>query len=163
MDGWVDKKSRCLTAGAEDFILKPLKTKDVQRLHNCSNAAGRHKDDADDAHHQCESLSSSRKLRSDQIATPGQRSQLTGLTMVCTYMSSFLINPFCCFTSTATELLTIQFKNPMPQQVLNASSIELSHYFQFLFKFVLLAYAVLWLSELLHRWSNSSFHSLWSA
>jgi len=124
--------SRCLTAGAEDFILKPLKTKDVQRLRNCSksNAAARPpKDDADA--HQCKSLSSIRKLRSDQnqIAMPGHRSQLTGLTMV-----------------------------------LHASSIEVSHYLQFLFKFVLLAYAVLCLSELLHRWSNNgSVLSLWSA
>ncbi|AQK53038.1 Two-component response regulator ARR16 [Zea mays] len=102
--------SRCLTAGAEDFILKPLKTKDVQRLRNCSSAAR----PRDDAAHQCESLRrSSRKLRSDQV--------------------------------------------------LHASSIELSHYFQFLLKFVLLAYAVLCLTELLHRWSNGSVLSLWSA
>jgi two-component response regulator ARR-A family len=51
---------------------------------------------------------------------------------------------------------------PHPQ-VLHASSIELSHYFQFLLKFVLLAYAVLCLTELLHRWSNGSVLSLWSA
>ncbi|XP_062223082.1 two-component response regulator ORR2-like [Phragmites australis] len=119
--------SRCLTAGAEDFILKPLKSKDAQRLHNCSGAA-RPKDAADN---QCESLSCRRKPHSDQIAnkvTPEQRSQLTGLAMV-----------------------------------LNASNTELSQYFQFLFKFILLAYAVLCLSELLHRWSNTSFLSLWSA
>ena len=48
-------------------------------------------------------------------------------------------------------------------QVLNASSIELSHYFQFLFKFILIAYAVLCLGELLHRWSSGSFLSLWSS
>ncbi|XP_066318642.1 two-component response regulator ORR2-like isoform X2 [Miscanthus floridulus] len=119
--------SRCLTAGAEDFILKPLKTKDVQCLRNCSNAARPPKDDAVADAHQCESLSS-RKPRSDQMATPGHRSQLTGLTMV-----------------------------------RNASSIEVSHYLQFLFKFVLLAYAVLCLSELLHRWFNGSVLSLWSA
>ncbi|KAF8703199.1 hypothetical protein HU200_031987 [Digitaria exilis] len=28
--------SRCLNAGAEDFIVKPLQSKDVQRLRNCS-------------------------------------------------------------------------------------------------------------------------------
>ncbi|KAF8653148.1 hypothetical protein HU200_062594 [Digitaria exilis] len=109
--------SRCLTAGAEDFILKPLKSKDVQRLRNCSQS-GKPKD-VDDA--QCKSLSS-RKASSEQ------RSQITRLAMA-----------------------------------LNASSIELSHYFQFLFKFILLAYAVLCLSELLHRWSNSSFLALWSS
>ncbi|RCV06826.1 hypothetical protein SEVIR_1G203200v4 [Setaria viridis] len=111
--------SRCLTAGAEDFILKPLKSKDVQRLRNCSNSAK--PKGADDAH-QCKSLSSRRKITSEQ------RSQITRLAMV-----------------------------------LNASSIELSHYFQFLFKFILLAYAVLCLGELLHRWSNGSFLSLWSS
>ncbi|CAL4968814.1 unnamed protein product [Urochloa decumbens] len=120
--------SRCLTAGAEDFILKPLKSKDVQRLRNCSNSAK--PKDTDDA--QCKTLSSMRKMMpSDQIAkkaTSEQRSQVTRLAMV-----------------------------------LNASSIELSHYFQFLFKFILLAYAVLCLGELLNRWSNSSFLSLWSS
>ncbi|KAL6845800.1 hypothetical protein ACP4OV_024375 [Aristida adscensionis] len=30
--------SRCLNAGAEDYIVKPLQSKDVQRLRNCSNA-----------------------------------------------------------------------------------------------------------------------------
>lgn len=47
--------------------------------------------------------------------------------------------------------------------VLNASSIGLPHYFQFLFKFFLLAYAILCLGELFHRWSNGSFLSLWYA
>ncbi|KAG0525918.1 hypothetical protein BDA96_06G099400 [Sorghum bicolor] len=31
--------SRCLNAGAEDYIVKPLQSKDVQRLRNCSTAA----------------------------------------------------------------------------------------------------------------------------
>uniref|UniRef100_A0A0A9FXQ9 RR7 n=1 Tax=Arundo donax TaxID=35708 RepID=A0A0A9FXQ9_ARUDO len=118
--------SRCLTAGAEDFILKPLKSKDVQRLRNCSNARS-----PEDAGAQCESFSSRRKPPSDQIAkkaTSEQRSQLAGFAMV-----------------------------------LNTSSIEVSHYFQFLFKFILLAFAVLCLGELLHRWSNGPFLSLWSA
>ncbi|RLM73456.1 two-component response regulator ORR1-like [Panicum miliaceum] len=30
--------SRCLNAGAEDFIVKPLQSEDVQRLRNCSTA-----------------------------------------------------------------------------------------------------------------------------
>ncbi|KAK8462421.1 hypothetical protein SEVIR_1G203200v4 [Setaria viridis] len=64
--------SRCLTAGAEDFILKPLKSKDVQRLRNCSNSAK--PKGADDAH-QCKSLSSRRKITSEQ------RSQITRLAM----------------------------------------------------------------------------------
>ncbi|KAL6634157.1 hypothetical protein ACP70R_026828 [Stipagrostis hirtigluma subsp. patula] len=118
--------SRCLTAGAEDFILKPLKSKDVQRLRNCSSARS-----PKDAGVRCESLSSRSKPPSDQVAkkaTSEQRSQLAGFTTV-----------------------------------LNASSVELSHYFQFVFKFILLAYAVLCLRELVHRWSNGSFLSLWCA
>ncbi|AQK43822.1 Two-component response regulator ARR16 [Zea mays] len=38
-DGLVILRSRCLSAGAEDFIVKPLQSKDVQRLRNCSAAA----------------------------------------------------------------------------------------------------------------------------
>ncbi|KAK3154370.1 hypothetical protein QOZ80_2BG0189650 [Eleusine coracana subsp. coracana] len=118
--------SRCLTAGAEDFILKPLKSKDVQRLRNCSNT--RSNDAAAEAP-QCESLCRS-KPPLDQIAkkaTSEQRSQLAGFAMV-----------------------------------LNASSSELSHYFQHIFKFILLAYAVLCLTDFLHRYSGS-FLSLWCA
>lgn len=48
-------------------------------------------------------------------------------------------------------------------QVLHSSSVELSHYFPFLFKFILLVYAILCLGELLHRWSNGCFLNLWCA
>ncbi|WVZ75034.1 hypothetical protein U9M48_023130 [Paspalum notatum var. saurae] len=41
--------SRCLTAGAEDFILKPLRSKDVQRLRDCSGAGGRRRPTRDAA------------------------------------------------------------------------------------------------------------------
>jgi two-component response regulator (ARR-A family) len=41
-----------------------------------------------------------------------------------------------------------------------ASNVALPHYLQFLFKFILLAYAVLCLAELLHRRSNGCFLSL---
>ncbi|KAL6899762.1 hypothetical protein ACP4OV_006420 [Aristida adscensionis] len=115
--------SRCLTAGAEDFILKPLKSKDVQRLRNCSNVGS-----PKDAGARSESLSIRRKPPSDQVAKKEQRSQSARYAMV-----------------------------------LNASTVDLSHYFQFIFKFILLAYAVLCLREILHRWSNGSFLSLWCA
>ncbi|XP_040377349.1 two-component response regulator ORR2-like [Oryza brachyantha] len=135
--------SRCLTAGAEDFILKPLKINDVQRLRKCSgvrpkgSAAAAAVAAADDD--RCNTLSSSstttrKKMASDHTAkkvaaTPEQqRSHLAGLAMV-----------------------------------MNASSFEVSHYFQIIFKFILLAYAVLCLSHLLHRWSNGSLLSLWCA
>uniref|UniRef100_J3LDV5 Response regulatory domain-containing protein n=1 Tax=Oryza brachyantha TaxID=4533 RepID=J3LDV5_ORYBR len=118
--------SRCLTAGAEDFILKPLKINDVQRLRKCSgvrpkgSAAAAAVAAADDD--RCNTLSSSstttrKKMASDHTA----------------------------------------------KKVMNASSFEVSHYFQIIFKFILLAYAVLCLSHLLHRWSNGSLLSLWCA
>uniref|UniRef100_A0A0D9YTP7 Response regulatory domain-containing protein n=1 Tax=Oryza glumipatula TaxID=40148 RepID=A0A0D9YTP7_9ORYZ len=85
--------SRCLTAGAEDFILKPLKMNDVQRLRKCSGATR-------------------------------PKSAVAG----------------------------------------DDDRFEVSHYFQLIFKLILLAYAVLCLSQLLHRWSNgSSLLSLWCA
>uniref|UniRef100_A0A0E0CM15 Response regulatory domain-containing protein n=1 Tax=Oryza meridionalis TaxID=40149 RepID=A0A0E0CM15_9ORYZ len=100
--------SRCLTAGAEDFILKPLKINDVQRLRKCSGATRP-------------------KSAAAVAAVAGDDDR-------------------CCNT------------------VMNASSFEVSHYFQLIFKLILLAYAVLCLSQLLHRWSNgSSLLSLWCA
>lgn len=108
--------SRCLTAGAEAFFVKPLRTKDVQRLRSCSavmpaNAADR--------------SSSKRNNAPPKKAASEQR--LAELAMA----------------------------------LKASSSIELSRYMQFLFKFILLAYAVLCLAELLHRWSNGCFISLW--
>ncbi|KAL5208902.1 hypothetical protein ABZP36_033337 [Zizania latifolia] len=135
--------SRCLTAGAEDFILKPLKINDVQRLRKCSGArpkaATGDRDNDDDDRCSNTVISSSRtKLQpsdhtAKKVATPEQKtSHLAGLAMV-----------------------------------MNASSLEVTHYFQFIFqfifKFILIAYAVLCLSQLLHRWSNGSFLSLWCA
>jgi two-component response regulator (ARR-A family) len=121
--------SRCLTAGAEDFIQKPLSSKDVQRLRNCSNARRPHsRQDASEA--RCESSSGTRRkpLAARKATSDSEkRSQSAGFAMA--------LN--------------------------NASSSELSHYFQYIFKLILLAYAVLCLRELLHRWSNGSFLSLW--
>uniref|UniRef100_A0ACD5UAR5 Uncharacterized protein n=1 Tax=Avena sativa TaxID=4498 RepID=A0ACD5UAR5_AVESA len=115
--------SRCLKAGAEDYIVKPLQTKDVPRLRSCSNA--KPKDPS------CEDAVSGRKLPADHVvvegtSSPGRRAHLTEIAMV-----------------------------------LHSSSAGLSHYFPFLFKFILLVYAILCLGELLHRWSNGSFLSLW--
>uniref|UniRef100_A0A0E0K160 Response regulatory domain-containing protein n=1 Tax=Oryza punctata TaxID=4537 RepID=A0A0E0K160_ORYPU len=105
--------SRCLTAGAEDFILKPLKINDVQRLRKCSGA--------------------SKPKAAAAVAGDDDR---------------------CCNTLSSSSM----------KKVMNASSFEVSHYFQLIFKFILLAYAVLCLSQLLHRWSNgSSLLSLWCA
>ncbi|KAM0916631.1 hypothetical protein ACQ4PT_009998 [Festuca glaucescens] len=114
--------SRCLKAGAEDYIVKPLQTKDVPRLRSCSNAKPK---DAS-----CNAVSS-RKLPADHIvvdgaSSTGRRAHLTEVAMI-----------------------------------LHSSSAGLSHYFPFLFKFILLVYAILCLGELLHRWSNGSFLSMW--
>jgi two-component response regulator (ARR-A family) len=46
-------------------------------------------------------------------------------------------------------------------QVLHSASAGISGYFPFLFKFILLVYAILCMGELLHRWSNGSFLSMW--
>uniref|UniRef100_A0A0E0NGF1 Two-component response regulator ORR2 n=1 Tax=Oryza rufipogon TaxID=4529 RepID=A0A0E0NGF1_ORYRU len=110
--------SRCLTAGAEDFILKPLKMNDVQRLRKCSGATRPKSAVAGDDDRCC---NTAKKAAAAAAATPEQQQQ---------------------------------------QQ----RSFEVSHYFQLIFKLILLAYAVLCLSQLLHRWSNgSSLLSLWCA
>lgn len=112
----------CLKAGAEDYIVKPLRSKDVPRLMSCSNV--KPKDTL------CNTVSK-KKLPADHIVvdgTPssGRRAHLTEIAMI-----------------------------------LHSSSAGLSHYFPFLFKIILLVYAILCLGELLHRWSNGCFLSLW--
>ncbi|KAM0874878.1 hypothetical protein ACQ4PT_037157 [Festuca glaucescens] len=118
--------SRCLTAGAEDYIVKPLRKKDVQRLRNCSAARPATKDAvaADDRRR------SSVKRNDDAPAPPPRQ-------------------------DTAANKAT---SGKLPGSAM-ASTVDLSHYLQFLFKFILLAYALLCLTELLHRWSNGCFLS----
>ncbi|KAM0828977.1 hypothetical protein ACQ4PT_067174 [Festuca glaucescens] len=125
--------SRCLTAGAEDYIVKPLRTKDVQRLRNCSAARPATKDAtvADDRRR------SSVKKNDDAPAPPRP--------------------------DTAAKR-AISDSEQRPRRLAGlamASTVDLSHYLQFLFKFILLAYVVLGLAELLHRSSNGCFLSLW--
>ncbi|KAG8082099.1 hypothetical protein GUJ93_ZPchr0014g47610 [Zizania palustris] len=119
--------SRCLNAGAEDFIVKPLQSKDVQRLRNCSSSGT-----------QCKGESDGKLPPPDHVvvdtavaASPPpswRRARFAGVAMV-----------------------------------LHTSSVELSQYFPFLFKFILLVYAILCLGELLHRWSSGCFLSPWCA
>jgi two-component response regulator (ARR-A family) len=123
--------NRCLTAGAEDYIVKPLRKKDVQRLRNCSAARSATKDAvaADDRR-----WSSVKK--NDAPAPPPR-------------------------PDTAAKKATSEQR---PRRLAGAglamaSTVDLSHYLQFLFKFILLAYAVLCLTELLHRWSSGCFLS----
>ncbi|XP_047077066.1 two-component response regulator ORR2-like [Lolium rigidum] len=120
--------SRCLTAGAEDYIVKPLRKKDVQRLRNCSAVRPATKDAvaADDR-------------RRSSVNAPAPPPRL----------------------DTAAKKATSEQR---PRRLAGAglamaSTVDLSHYLQFLFKFILLAYAVLCLTELLHRWSNGCFLS----
>ncbi|KAM0828978.1 hypothetical protein ACQ4PT_067174 [Festuca glaucescens] len=125
--------NRCLTAGAEDYIVKPLRTKDVQRLRNCSAARPATKDAtvADDRRR------SSVKKNDDAPAPPRP--------------------------DTAAKR-AISDSEQRPRRLAGlamASTVDLSHYLQFLFKFILLAYVVLGLAELLHRSSNGCFLSLW--
>ncbi|KAJ1271137.1 hypothetical protein BS78_06G105900 [Paspalum vaginatum] len=67
--------SRCLSAGAEDYIVKPLQSKDVQRLRNCS-AARPSKAAA--------AAVAKRKPPSSAAASPssGRRANLAGVAMV---------------------------------------------------------------------------------
>ncbi|XP_047077070.1 two-component response regulator ORR2-like [Lolium rigidum] len=118
--------SRCLTAGAEDYIVKPLRKKDVQRLRNCSAARPATKDAvaADDR-------------RRSWVNAPAPPPRL----------------------DTATKKATSEQRPGQLAGLAMASTVDLSQYLQFLFKFILLAYAVLCLTELLHRWSNGGFLS----
>uniref|UniRef100_J3LY67 Response regulatory domain-containing protein n=1 Tax=Oryza brachyantha TaxID=4533 RepID=J3LY67_ORYBR len=123
--------SRCLNAGAEDFIVKPLQSKDVQRLRNCSSANA-----------QCCNAGSDGKLLlpSDHVVVDASAAAAA---------------------STPSSRRRARFAGVA--MVLHSSSVELSHYFPFLFKFILLVYAILCLGELLHRWSNGCFLDLWCA
>jgi two-component response regulator (ARR-A family) len=126
--------SRCLTAGAEDFIVKPLRTKDVQRLRNCSAVRLRPatKDTADDRR------PSSVKRNGVDAPAPQPRAD----------------------TAAAAKKAATAEKPAGLAMASSSSSIDLSHYLQSLFKFVLLAYALLCLAELLHRWSGACSRSL---
>uniref|UniRef100_A0ACD5YNG5 Uncharacterized protein n=1 Tax=Avena sativa TaxID=4498 RepID=A0ACD5YNG5_AVESA len=125
--------SRCLTAGAEDFIVKPLRTKDVQRLRDCSAVRLRQatKDAADDR-----SPSSVKRKGVDAPAPPPRQD------------------------TAANEKAATAEKPAGLAALASSSSTDLSHYLQSLFKFVLLAYALLCLAELLHRWSGGCSRSL---
>uniref|UniRef100_A0ACD5ZGT7 Uncharacterized protein n=1 Tax=Avena sativa TaxID=4498 RepID=A0ACD5ZGT7_AVESA len=126
--------SRCLTAGAEDFIVKPLRTKDVQRLRDCSAVRLRPatRDAADDRR------PSSVKRNGVDAPAPPPRPD----------------------TAAAAKKAASSEKPAGLAAMASSSSTDLSHYLQSLFKFVLLAYALLCLAELLHRWSGGCSRSL---
>lgn len=127
--------SRCLNAGAEDFIVKPLQSKDVQRLRNCSTAT--RPSNKGGATLPCEEnavakwsnnkLPPSAGAGASATSPSGRRANLAGVAM---------------------------------RQVLHSSSVEISQYLPLLLKLVVLAYAALCLGELLHRWSSGGSCSL---
>ncbi|KAK1617561.1 hypothetical protein QYE76_023078 [Lolium multiflorum] len=124
--------SRCLTAGAEDYIVKPLRKKDVQRLRNCSAARPAATKDAVAADDRRRS-----SVKKNDAPAPPPR-----------------------LDTAAKKAISEQRPRRLAGAGLAmASTVDLSHYLQFLFKFILLAYAVLCLTELLHRWSNGCFLS----
>lgn len=74
--------SRCLSAGAEDYIVKPLQTKDVPRLRNCSLAKPK-------GCSPCDTVTKRKPLlpppdhAAVAVASPsGRRAHFTGLAMV---------------------------------------------------------------------------------
>ncbi|KAF8714814.1 hypothetical protein HU200_027345 [Digitaria exilis] len=74
--------SRCLNAGAEDFILKPLQSKDVQRLRNCSTVRPNNA-----ASPPCEAIAKRKPLVLQPSAAgaalpSGRRANFAGVTMV---------------------------------------------------------------------------------
>lgn len=131
--------SRCLNAGAEDFIVKPLQSKDVQRLRNCSAAARPSKGAAP-----CECEAAVAKRNNKPLVLPPSAAAVT---------------------AGATSPLGRRANLAGVAMVLHSSSVELSQYLPLLLKLVVLAYAVLCLGELLHRWSSGGrcSLSLWCA
>jgi two-component response regulator (ARR-A family) len=109
--------------------VKPLRKKDVQRLRNCSTARPATKDAV---------AADDRRRRSvKKIDAP---------------------DPPPCLDTAAKKATSEQRPRRLAGLAM-ASTVDLSHYLQFLFKFILLAYAVLCLTELLHRWSSGCFLS----
>uniref|UniRef100_A0A0D9W5D2 Response regulatory domain-containing protein n=1 Tax=Leersia perrieri TaxID=77586 RepID=A0A0D9W5D2_9ORYZ len=150
--------SRCLNAGAEDFIVKPLQSKDVQRLRNCSSVNTQF----------CNAGSDIKLLPSDHIVVDATAAALLPSSRRRVHFAGVAMASPCCIHSHHIFICyTIRrfWKETMADfaVVLRSSSVELSHYFPFLFKFILLVYAILCLGELLHRWSNGCFLNLWCA
>jgi two-component response regulator (ARR-A family) len=81
-------RSRCLNAGAEDFIVKPLQSKDVQRLRNCSTAA---RPSSKGGAAPCEAAAVAKRNNKPPLVLPpsacatspsGRRANLAGVAMV---------------------------------------------------------------------------------
>ncbi|EES10856.1 two-component response regulator ORR1 [Sorghum bicolor] len=125
--------SRCLSAGAEDFIVKPLQSKDVQRLRNCSTTAA---------------------------ARPSSKGAAAPCEAAAVAKRNSNKPPLVLPPSSAAAAATSPSSGRRPNlagvaMVLQSSSVELSQYLPLLLKLIVLAYAVLCLGELLHRWSSS--------
>ena len=167
-DGLVILRSRCLSAGAEDFIVKPLQSKDVQRLRNCSTV-GRPSNKGG-ATLPCEENAvakwSNNKLPpsagagagASATSPSGRRANLAGVAMVRTHHVAL---PFPRTVRLKLNVsLTVSRVFLCQRQVLHSSRVEISQYLPLLLKLVVLAYAALCLGELLHRWSSGGSCSL---
>jgi two-component response regulator (ARR-A family) len=154
-----------LNAGAEDFIVKPLQSKDVQRLRSCSTAR-QHKSSAPfdwDVAKSVPIAPPTTPPPSDVHRAPvaaatasGRRGHLAGLATV---RHCHTTPTRCCGATLLADRL--RFCCCLPLQVLRSSRTELSQYWlPLLFKLVLLVYAALCLGELMRRWSSGGGRSL---
>jgi two-component response regulator ARR-A family len=142
---------RCLSAGAEDYIVKPLQSKDVQRLRNCSLPKPK-------GSPPCDTVAKRKPLPAPDHAavavasSSGRKAHFAGVAMA----RSWLPQTCSVTDSLHNNAMLIGFFLFLLFlfQGLHSSSVELSHYFPLLFKLVLLMYAVLFLGEVLHRWSS---------
>ncbi|KAG2572317.1 hypothetical protein PVAP13_7KG168600 [Panicum virgatum] len=119
--------SRCLSAGAEDFIVKPLQSKDVQRLRNCSAARSSNR-----ASPPCECDAAAKRK---PLVLPPSAAASPSLPRRASFAGGVAM-------------------------VLHSSRVELSQHLPLLLKLVVLAYAVVCVGELLHRWSSRGGCSL---
>ncbi|KAJ4761760.1 two-component response regulator-like protein [Rhynchospora pubera] len=104
--------SRCKADGAEDFILKPLQTNDVQKLRNYAN----------------------KSTKPSELKSGIKRKMISQLDL-------------------ASAMNIAERKRHLSRvvMVLKSSSLDISPYFPLACKLVLLFYAMLCLSQLLHR------------
>lgn len=148
--------------------MKPLQSKDVQRLRNCSTAAARPTSKGAGAA-PCEAASAAVAKRNNNkplvlppsavtvagtTSPSGRRANLAGVAMVRRMLTATTV------PSDFPHSLIVSVSVVILCQVLHSSSVELSQYLPLLLKLVVLVYAVLCLVELLHRWSSGGRCSL---
>jgi two-component response regulator (ARR-A family) len=149
--------------------VKPLQSKDVQRLRNCSTtAAARPSSKGAAAPCEADAVAKRNSNKPPLVLPPssaaaatspssGRRANLAGVAMVRTTSArrpprhSRSLGWLPHFSDVYWVFVFLS----AARQVLHSSSVELSQYLPLLLKLVVLAYAVLCLGELLNRWSSS--------